>query len=175
MGKRKPAKIVEYSDHIAIIANNTGREFIFDKDMKEKLQGYGWNKNGPGYLHARVNGEMTFAHHLVVKKPGPRLGVVDHINRNPLDNRRVNLRIISQSENLVNSCRRSDNRTGYKGVAFNRERGKFIAFANKNRRRIFIGRFDTAEEVAMAYDKKAIELYGERACTNAALGLLKVV
>ncbi len=144
---------------------------MFDKDMKSKLLGWGWNENGPGYLHARVNGEMTFAHHLVVGKPGPGFEV-DHINRDPADNRRANLRIVPISYNHANSRRRSDNRTGYKGVCFDRSKGRYMAYTHRNSKIIFIGRFHTAEKAALAYDQKVIELYGKHACTNAALGLL---
>lgn len=172
MAARKPARIVEYADRIAVVANNTGREHVFDRDVRARLEGVGWNENGPGYLQGRVDGKMMFAHHLVVGRPGPGFEV-DHINRVPSDNRRANLRFVPRSKNRVNSGRRSDNRTGFKGVCFDKGKGKFMAYVTKDRKAMFIGRFDAAEEAARAYDRKAVELFGEQyGCTNAKLGLL---
>lgn len=60
--------------------------------------------------------------------------------------------------------RRSRNKTGYKGVAFSGR--KFIASITQNYKFIYLGNFDTSEEAAKAYDKKAYELYGDKAILN---------
>lgn len=74
---------------------------------------------------------------------------VDHINGNPLDNRRSNLRMLTPSDNSRNQKDRSDNKSGFKGVHYDRSRGKWMAFVGgkpfKN-----LGRFDTFEEAKAA-------------------------
>lgn len=88
--------------------------------------------------------------------------VVDHINGNKLDNRRSNLRICTQSQNLNG---RNTNK-GYIGVSWDKFRGKWKANIGKDYQKIFLGRFDTAEEAARVYDEKAVELFGEFARLN---------
>lgn len=77
---------------------------------------------------------------------------VDHINRDPLDNRRENLRIARHAENRQNNgCYRTEGRTSkYRGVSWDPKRGKWRAQATLNYRNHFIGRFDTEQEAADA-------------------------
>ncbi len=91
--------------------------------------------------------------------------VVDHINRNKLDNRRANLRICTQSQNLMNRGKTKANTSGYKGVT--RYRGKWLAqigFKDGAKRRyIHIAKFDNAIEAAQAYYAVALQIAGEYA------------
>lgn len=97
---------------------------------------------------------MVRMHQLLM---GSRPGyVVDHINGNPLDNRRSNLRWATHSENARN--RGASSATGYKGVS-RTAHGRYTATIN-------LGTFDTAEEAAAAYDAIARDLHGEFACLN---------
>lgn len=92
---------------------------------------------------------------------------VDHRNRLRTDNRRSNLRLVTQSQNMANIGLRSDSSTGLKGVS--RSGCKFTATLRGN----LLGAFNTPEEAASAYDRMAVELHGEFAATNASLGLLE--
>ncbi|MEC0328736.1 HNH endonuclease [Paenibacillus macerans] len=97
----------------------------------------------------------------------PKGTVVDHINGNKLDNRRENLRIVSQTENQAN--RHSPNRnntTGYRGVSWHKAARKYEAGTNFGGQRQFLGLFDTAKEAARAYNAKTLELFGEYARLN---------
>ena len=85
----------------------------------------------------------------------------DHINRNGLDNRRANLRFVTPQENSWNSKPKSSQ--PYKGVSA--RDGRWIARIGYNGA-IYLGRFDSAEEAARAYDAKACELRGEYAYLN---------
>ncbi|AID17913.1 HNH endonuclease [Bacillus phage JBP901] len=67
--------------------------------------------------------------------------------------------------------------TGYKGVGFSKSKSKpYRAYINTKvdgvRKSIHLGYFETPEEAAKEFDKKAVELYGESAMTNKSLGLL---
>lgn len=84
--------------------------------------------------------------------------VVDHINGDKLDNRRVNLRIVTVAQNLwnVNYCSKT-NKTGCRGVS--KTKGdKFKAVITANSKRIYLGTFNTLEDAEMAY-KNAKETY----------------
>jgi hypothetical protein len=89
----------------------------------------------------------------------------DHINHDTLDNRRRNLRVCTNSENMRN-CHKSHNTSGYIGVVRDKKRGKWLAQIGFNWEHIFIGRYDNIVEAAKAVDKKARELFGEYALLN---------
>lgn len=88
--------------------------------------------------------------------------VVDHRDRDGLNNQRPNLRKCSQSENLGNSSAHRDKAGNLpKGVSFDRARGKFAAAVTKNGKRHHLGRFATVEQASLAYQAKHQELYGQ--------------
>jgi hypothetical protein len=92
---------------------------------------------------------------------------VDHVNRDGLDNRRVNLRQASQSENLANSGKHRSMTSRFKGVFFDRPAGRWRAQIKKSGRPIFLGRFESEECAAVAYNAAAFELFGSYARVNA--------
>lgn len=103
--------------------------------------------------------------------------IVDHRDRNPLNNTRANLRIVTNAENASNARRRVDNTTGYKGVTLMSKKTKtspprYRARIVHNRQSISLGTYPTAYAAARAYDAAALHLFGEHAATNVALGYL---
>jgi hypothetical protein len=89
---------------------------------------------------------------------------VDHRDHDGLNNQKSNLRIASDNQNAWNLKSRRGN-TPYKGV-FKYSKTKFRAYISANRKQHHLGYFDTAEDAARAYDRKAIELHGEFAHVN---------
>jgi hypothetical protein len=100
----------------------------------------------------------------------PKGMVVDHINGNRLDNRKSNLRICTQFQNTKNRFKSRSNKSGYKGVSFFKAKyplkKPWVAEIVYNYKRISLGYFYTKEDAAKAYNKKAIELFGEFAKLN---------
>ena len=90
--------------------------------------------------------------------------VVDHINRDPFDNRLENLRMITPPQNSWNSKRSSTNTSGFKGVSASGSR--WIARIYSKGRSFFLGSFSCRRHAAEAYDKAAIALRGEFASLN---------
>jgi hypothetical protein len=84
---------------------------------------------------------------------------IDHINNDATDNRWTNLRPATRAQNNQNTRRRLDNTTGYKGV--NLHEGRYAARIQVNKKRIFLGHFDTPEEAYAARCKAAQEYHGE--------------
>lgn len=96
--------------------------------------------------------------------------LTDHINRCKWDNRKANLREASIQQNGFNKAVFKNNSSGYKGVTHAIYRGKRIdkwkARIRHHDKLIYLGVFQTKEEAALAYNRKAIELFGEFACLN---------
>ncbi|HEY3322061.1 MAG TPA: HNH endonuclease [Planctomycetota bacterium] len=92
---------------------------------------------------------------------------VDHINGNPLDNRKCNLRMATNAQNLMNTTKRPGCRSRFKGVALCKGRkSKPWQASLGDHTHSFIGRFATEEEAARAYDRAAQERYGSFAILN---------
>lgn len=90
--------------------------------------------------------------------------LTDHRNGDGLDNRRENLRIATQAQNLMNRGCPSNNTSGFKGVT--RKRDKWAAECRAGGAKKRIAGFATAEQAARAYDAMAIEMHGEFAWLN---------
>lgn len=115
-----------------------------------------WRRTGGEIMHRIIAGAVKGE-------------VIDHINRNPLDNRRCNLRKCSIAENIRNSRRqRSNNKSGYKGVRFHSrlKARPWSARIMLNYTEIHLGFFATAIEAAVAYDRGARKYHGRFASLN---------
>lgn len=113
------------------------------------------------YLRINIDYKYYYAHRLAwlyVNGSMPRL--IDHINRNGLDNRIDNLRLADHTQNHINCKIYINNKTGFKGVCLDR-RGKYRATIKNNKKQIHIGTFDTPEEAYAAYITHARKLYGD--------------
>jgi len=97
---------------------------------------------------------------------------VDHVNGNGLDNRRSNLRLANQSQNMGNAQLSRANGSGFKGVTWDGARGRWQAKVMVKGRTIHLGRFDDRLQAAKAYDVAAEKCFGEFARTNQGMGLL---
>jgi hypothetical protein len=87
----------------------------------------------------------------------------DHINRNKLDNRKCNLRIVNCSQNKMNIKLRSDNSSGVKGVYFDKQRKKWVAEIMLNKKKFHLGRFNNIEEAKLKRKFAEKQYFGEYA------------
>lgn len=122
--------------------------------------------------HVRARGpqRLVLLHRLILQAaPATQ---VDLTNGDTFDNRRVNLRLSTPSQNNANRFRLPANTSGYKGVTLHRDTGKWQAQIKLNGRNHYLGLFSDPTDAARAYDARAIELFGEFARTNAGLDRL---
>lgn len=116
-----------------------------------------------GYLEIRVNYKLYLAHRLAwFYVTGEETDLhIDHINRNPSDNRFCNLRKATNQQNTVNSRLRKSNTSGFKGVSFFRRDNNWKAAGMLNGKMKHIGYFDTPEEASIAYQNFTEKQHGE--------------
>lgn len=145
---------------------------IVDTDDYEKLANRSWkNSQGrairtkhEGYIGGKRQYSVEIMHRIIMD--APKGMDVDHINGNPLDNRKTNLRICTHQENTMNSRKQARNKTGFKGVTFDSQRNKFLACIRFMGKTYNLGRFDNAVDAALAYNYVAPQLFGQFAQLN---------
>ncbi len=85
--------------------------------------------------------------------------VIDHIDRNPFNNRIENLRLVTTSQNQQNTKVRKDSSTGVKGVTWYKPYNKWVARIKVQKKRILLGYFDSFEEAKEARLRAEIDLH----------------
>lgn len=138
-----------------------GKSTIFDMSDYHLLQERTWCVNPYGYA---INSKFEFMHLLIMgKKPGY---VVDHINGDPLDNRRKNLQHCKQSQNIQKRGKFKGNNSGYKGVCWSAGKRKWRATIEANKKSMHLGYFTDKAEAARAYNQAATKHHGNFAVLN---------
>jgi hypothetical protein len=128
---------------------------VDDEDYEYLIQGT-WHLSTKGYAIGRYKNKRVTMHRLVNQTP-PELQT-DHINRNKLDNRRINLRSVTASQNQHNTKIQSNNNSGYPGVSWKKYCSKWRAQIMVNRKNIQIGYFDNLHDAIKARQLKEKEL-----------------
>ncbi len=144
-----------------------GRYAIVDAEDYPALAKHKWyaqlSTNGAVCYAVRNVGRKTIMMHREIMKP-PAGFVVDHINHNGADNRRCNLRVCTQAQNIQNKRTRLAGQSRFRGVS---PRGdKWQAAVRYQGKTHYVGLYDDEVEAAQARDRKAIELAGEFAVLN---------
>jgi hypothetical protein len=116
-----------------------------------------------GYVIIGVMGKRQYAHRLAWlymtgEWPSDQ---VDHANCDKTDNGWSNLRIAGKSRNMQNIGIRSNNSSGFTGVGYHKQTGRWRAFVVSAGKMVHVGLFDTIEEAARAREAAAVERYGE--------------
>lgn len=149
----------DLSNDYGIGWTNDGTEFFFDKEDYDLIYPYCWHINDSGYLVASYNSKhkRVRMHRLIMHVTSPKQ-IVDHISHNTLDNRKINLRVVTQSLNTANGKLRVNNPSGYTGVRWREDRKKWNAYITVNYKNISLGHYDTKED-AIEARKKGEEKY----------------
>lgn len=172
--RKDAAKYIVIDGDSAYVELTQGRVAVIDAADVNLIGVRLWHLNSDGYAKANaiVNGKPTLValHRVILGNPK---GVIDHIDQDPLNNRRSNLRVCTDQENQRNQRPR----TAYKGKPVScphkgvrRTRwGNYEARLCIDGRRKSLGTFATAEKAAQVYSAAAREHFGEFAMAGKAL------
>lgn len=163
---RRPATIEGNVAKLPLGINAKDGYAIVDK-KHSYLDKYNWHLNQYGYVvrSGYINGKKTIIqlHREIMLFPDKS---IDHVSGDKLDNRKHNLREATVSQNGYNRGAMSNNKSGYKGVSWQKKAKRFRAAICVNTVRMHIGQYKTAIEAAKAYDRAALKLHGEFARIN---------
>lgn len=140
--------------------------FYVDASDWDLIKVYRWclhnAKTKANYM--RVRAGNLYVHNLLISIPGK---VIDHIDRNTLNNCQSNLRGCTRADNSRNRTKAVNNTTGYVGVNYETGRGRpWTACIHLNNKKKHLGRFDSKEEAALAYNQAASAYFGDYAVLN---------
>lgn len=158
-------EVIDCGDYAEIVLyNKQGEEVgraLIDSEYVDLITKHKWYLNSRGYVENKKIGKL----HRFIMKPSEDM-VIDHINRNPLDNRRCNLRVCTQQQNILNKSMHSNNTSGVPGVSWDKSRNKWHAYIQIDGKFKSLGRFKTIEEAMEVRRQAEIEYFGEFAPNN---------
>lgn len=141
-----------------------GNVALVDDEDYERLYKHKWHLHSAGYATnwGTINGYM---HRFILGITG-RSKVVDHINGDKLDNRKINLRICSHSRNMNHRVKLSRNNTsGFIGIYWNKQKQKWNAQLDKDGKTYHFGFFNKKEDAIVMYKQESVKLLGTFAAT----------
>ena len=153
-------EIITYDDYAEIILydrqSNEKCRAIIDLDDVDKVKDIRWSFDG---RYVRSSNKKIKLHRFVIDAPKNK--IIDHINHNVLDNRKNNLRICTQNDNVKNKSKQINNTSGVTGVSWYKKYEKWRVRIQVNNKDILIGYFDDKEEAIKARKEAEIKYFGE--------------
>jgi dephospho-CoA kinase len=143
---------------------------LVDAEDFEKAQIHQWRFDvSHGYVYANAkdengNHQKIYLHRFITDAPTGM--VVDHINRDKLDNRKQNLQIVTQKVNAMYQVRAPHKKSGYIGVRPSKSGAKWKSTISVVGKEHHVGRFNNRHDAARAYNEVALSLLGDRASLN---------
>ena len=158
--KQKKNKYILHKNYAEIIIESKKygiKKVLIDLEDVEKCKEYCWIlkydktiKNT--YIHSSKG---ILLHRFLTNCPNDK--VIDHINHNPLDNRKNNLKICVEIENLQN---KKNNTSGHVGVSYYKRDNTWEAYIAIKNKKIFLGRYKNFENAVRAREEAELKFYG---------------
>lgn len=148
---------------------NNGIKFCFDIEDYDKIKLFCWNINSKGYITCNTKMseqgycEQIFLHRLILglpnKKDGTNWG--GHEDRNPLNNRKSNLKIITHAENMYNKSKYKNNTSGVRGVNFDNQNNRWRARLAFEKKYVLNKLFDNFLDAVNARREAELKFFGK--------------
>lgn len=153
------------ADDCVIGRTAKGDVFYFDKEDIHKVTAHTWCLSRQGYVVSTVYDDSGRTkklrlHRYLMDEIDPNI-FIDHIDGNPLNNRKSNLRRTTPAQNAQNHKMSKANTSGANGVYWNKRNKRWCALISINSKLTYLGYFDTKEEAIQARKKAEEKYYGE--------------
>ena len=160
----KNNEIFERDGYMVGLTSN-GVEFYFDKDDLDIVKEYCWQQDKYGYITAKGRKGQpknpSRRLHREIMSPIPDGYYVDHINHNPADCRKDNLRLCTPNQNMYNSKIPITNKSGYKGVCWVKSIGKWHSYLTHNHVVENLGYYDDINDAVKARRNAEEKYHGD--------------
>jgi hypothetical protein len=155
---------------IQLSGKNNNLYALVDDSNYDSLIRYKWYLHRKGYVRRNRRSINGIKDTLPISMHGLVLGskegfVIDHINNNKLDNRKENLRFITNRQNIRRRGKQKNSKTGYKGVYVCKTKGlkslRYNVYIRVNKKLLFVGYFKNKIKAAKAYNVASKKYHGE--------------
>ena len=154
-----------HKDYVELYTSKS-ESFYVDVEDFEYIKDICWYRNKENYILGKHNGTTVRLHNYIMSRYNKidNINVVDHIggetSRN--DNRKSNLRIVTQSQNAMNRKVLKDNTSGYTGVSWDKDGNKWVAYIGST----ILGRCSQIEEAVKLREQAEQQYFGEYSYAN---------
>lgn len=145
--------------------DSNNNKFYFDIEDYDKIKLYHWYVRPQGVV-THIKGKSIKMHRIIMNVTDDNYYIVDHINHNTFDNRKCNLRLVTHNLNMRNKKISSNNKSGYTGVAWDKECGKWLAYIGVNNKQIKLGRFVNIDDAIQARKEAEEKYFGKYSYCN---------
>jgi len=166
MGRIKDNIIIIYDNYAEMVVESKGNIYkaLIDKEDIKRVDKYKWWLSCNGYLMTDTyDGDYKnrYTIHRYILNVDDREILVDHINRNRLDNRKCNLRKTTPTGNSINRSVQSNNKSGIIGVSWSRKLNKWEVRIKLHGKKKFIGYTKDLEEATRMRLQAELDIFGE--------------
>lgn len=164
--KRKYNKYIFENDLVKIYIENIDDFGIIDKEDFDKIKKYRWYGGGFNKRYLQTSAyenprRKIQIHRIIMEVENDKSVEIDHINRNPLDNRKINLRKCTHSQNSRNTNILKNNKSGFIGVFFDNTHKKWVAKIEYNAKQISLGHYNKKEDAVVVRLKSEKKYFKE--------------
>ena len=164
--KFDPNEIVKYDNYAEIVLydknNNEKARTLVDLERVDDISGVKWYQKDNGYVATNNYHGTGYAYlHTIIAGNVPKGMYVDHIDGNRLNNRIINLRVVTPEESGMNKGIRSDNESGRTGVHWSNNNQKWCVMICYHKKHINLGYFDKYEDAVRRREEAEREYFGQ--------------
>jgi hypothetical protein len=149
----------EFKTNYGIGYDYNNKEFYFDLEDYDLIKDKYWYVQKDGYVRYLQNGKKIYLHRLIMQCPSHLC--IDHINHNPCDNRKNNLRLATKQQNNKNTSLKSNNTSGVIGVYWSKKDRKWQSSITVDYKVIRLGTFINKDDAIKARLQAEANYYGE--------------
>lgn len=140
-----------------------GKKTKVDDEDFQLLSQYKWHVTSGGYAATNIKNGTGYKYvkmHRLLMNPSQEFEI-DHINRDALDNRKANLRIVTHQQNMFNRGPVANTSSKFRGVSWIKREKKWLAQLSYMGKQLHLGYFDDEVAAAKQFNLKAKQLFGK--------------
>ena len=166
--KHRKRNLFRFDGDKCIMLLYDGTECIFDKEDLDIVSQHYWSINNVRHVCSKINGKTVSLPTYIYSCYGIELKdglIIDHKDRNALNNSKTNFRACTPSQNGMNKSIQRNNTSGKTGVHYDKRINRYYAYIKINREHISLGYYKTFDEAVKVRKEAEHKYFGEFAPT----------